>query len=130
MLASTFMDLVIGADIHFEMVPMPAPTPTPIPHPFMGMVGDLKALAVNLLISNIVDMAMAGAISAPKGPVVINLMPATNTGTDVKNKTVLPHFVIPPGTMWTPMPKAPKPKIGLHATPDPTRPSRRPATRS
>ena len=28
MLASTFMDMVLGLDIHFEMVPMPAPVPT------------------------------------------------------------------------------------------------------
>lgn len=122
MLASTYMDLVVGLDVHFEMVPMPAPTPTPFPHPFMGMVGDLKALAVNLIVSNVVEMAMAGELKPPKGPVLINLIPATNTGTDVKNKTVLPHFVIPPGTMWTPMPKAPKPKIGLHESPPPDPP--------
>jgi len=85
MLASTFMDLVVGVDVHFEMVPMPAPTPTPIPHPFMGMVGDLKALAMNLIVSNVVEMAMAGELSPPKGPVIINMMPATNTGSWVES---------------------------------------------
>jgi hypothetical protein len=30
MLASTFMDLVLGVDIHFEVMPFP-PTPLPIP---------------------------------------------------------------------------------------------------
>ena len=40
MLASTFMDMVLGIDIHFEMVPTPAPVPTPIPNPFVGMVYD------------------------------------------------------------------------------------------
>ena len=28
MLASTFMNMVLRVDIHFEMVPMPAPVPT------------------------------------------------------------------------------------------------------
>jgi RHS repeat-associated protein len=116
------LDLVVGVDVHFEMVPMPAPTPTPFPHPFVGMIGDLKALATNLIINNVIGMAMAGELQPPKGPVLINLLPATNTGTDCKNKNVLPHFVIPPGTMWTPMPKAPKPKIGLHEAPPPDPP--------
>jgi hypothetical protein len=44
MLASTFMDMVLGVDIHFEMVPMPAPVPTPIPNPFVGMVFDPAGL--------------------------------------------------------------------------------------
>jgi hypothetical protein len=116
------LDLVVGVDVHFEMVPMPAPTPTPFPHPFVGMIGDLKALATNLIINNVIGMAMAGELQPPKGPVLINLLPATNTGTDCKNKNVLPHFVIPPGTMWTPMPKAPKPKVGLHEAPPPDPP--------
>ena len=119
MIASTFFDLVVGVDMHFEMVPMPAPVPTPFPHPFMGMVFDPGGLVSGLIISNAIGM-IAGA--PPQGPVLINFMPATNTGTDVKNKMVLPHFVIPPGTMWTPMPKAPKPKIGAHAAPAPDLP--------
>jgi len=118
-IASTFLDLVVGVDMHFEMVPMPAPVPVPFPHPFMGMVFDPGGLIAGLLISNALGM-MAG--EPLKGPVFINIMPATNTGTDVKNKIVLPHFVIPPGTMWTPMPKAPKPKIGKHAAPAPDLP--------
>ncbi|MES1206891.1 MAG: hypothetical protein ABUS79_13220, partial [Pseudomonadota bacterium] len=116
------MDLVVGTDIHFEMVPMPGPVPTPIPHPFMGMIFDPMGLLTNLVVSNLVDMAMAGALKPPKGPVLINFLPATNTGTDCKNKMVLPHIPLPPGTAWTPMPKAPKPKIGAHATPDPDLP--------
>jgi RHS repeat-associated protein len=119
MIASTFFDLVIGVDMHFEMVPTPAPVPVPFPHPFMGMVFDPGGLITGLLISNAIGM-IAGA--PPTGPVLVNFIPATNTGTDVKNKMVLPHFVIPPGTMWTPMPKAPKPKIGKHAAPAPDLP--------
>jgi RHS repeat-associated protein len=118
-IASTFFDPVLGIDMHFEMVPMPAPVPVPFPHPFVGMVFDPGGLISGLLISNAIGM-IAGA--PPTGPVLVNFMPATNTGTDVKNKMVLPHFVIPPGTMWTPMPKAPKPKIGKHAAPAPDLP--------
>jgi RHS repeat-associated protein len=119
MIASTFFDLVLGVDMHFEMVPMPAPVPVPFPHPFVGMVFDPAGLVSGLLVSNAIGM-VTGA--PPTGPVLVNFMPATNTGTDVKNKMVLPHFVIPPGTMWTPMPKAPKPKIGKHAAPAPDLP--------
>jgi len=42
--------MVMGVDIHFEMVPMPAPVPTPIPNPFIGMVFDPVGLAVGLAI--------------------------------------------------------------------------------
>ena len=106
MIASTWLDLVVGLDIHFEMVPMPAPVPTPFPHPFVGMVFDPAGLAMGLAISNTIGMAMGGSF---KGPVLIWGMPANTTGTEAKNSFVLPHFIIPPGTMWTPMPKAPKP---------------------
>ncbi len=119
MIASTFFDLVIGIDMHFEMVPMPAPVPTPFPHPFIGMVFDPGGLIAGLLISNAIGMATG---APPTGPVLVNFLPATNTGTEVKNRMVLPHFVIPPGTMWTPMPKAPKPKIGAHKAPAPDLP--------
>ncbi len=106
MIASTWLDLVVGLDIHFEMVPTPAPVPTPFPHPFVGMVFDPAGLAMGLAISNTIGMAMGGSF---KGPVLIWGMPANTTGTEAKNSFVLPHFIIPPGTMWTPMPKAPKP---------------------
>ncbi|MFO0609800.1 MAG: DUF6531 domain-containing protein [Polyangiales bacterium] len=106
MIASTWLDLVVGLDIHFEMVPMPAPVPTPFPHPFVGMVSDPAGLAMGIAISNTIGMAMGGSF---KGPVLIWGMPANTTGTEAKNSFVLPHFIIPPGTMWTPMPKAPKP---------------------
>ncbi|MCP3063770.1 DUF6531 domain-containing protein [Myxococcus sp. K38C18041901] len=119
MIASTFFDLVIGVDIHFEMVPTPALVPTPFPHPFVGMVYDPSGLVTGLLVSNAVGLVMG---SPPTGPVLVNCVPATNTGTEVKNSMVLPHIVIPPGTMWTPMPKAPKPKIGKHGVPPPDPP--------
>ena len=66
MLASTFMDMVLGVDIHFEMVPMPAPVPTPIPNPFVGMVFDPAGLLVGQVMS--VAMAMVSG-TPPLGPV-------------------------------------------------------------
>src|SRR5438477_731798 len=100
MLASTFMDLVLGVDIHFEMVPMPAPVPTPIPNPFVGMVYDPGGLLTGQA------MGLAQALltmTAPKGPVLINFMPATTVGTNAKNSMGVPHILIPPGTAWAPM---------------------------
>ena len=102
MLASTWMDMVIGVDIHFEMVPMPAPVPTPIPNPFIGMVLDPSGLASGLAIGAAMSLAVGGPVT---GPVLINGMPATNVGTNAKG---MGHILIPPGTMWAPMPKFPK----------------------
>ncbi len=108
MLASTFMDMVLGVDIHFEMVPMPAPVPTPLPNPFVGMVFDPGGL----LTGQAMGLAMALVTgTAPKGPVLINCMPATTCGTNAKNSLGVPHILIPPGTAWAPMPKLPKPAI-------------------
>jgi hypothetical protein len=86
MIASTWLDLVVGLDIHFEMVPTPAPVPTPFPHPFVGMVFDPAGLAMGLAISNTIGMAMGGSF---KGPVLIWGMPANTTGTEAKNSFVL-----------------------------------------
>ena len=108
MLASTFMDLVLGVDIHFEMVPMPAPVPTPIPNPFVGMVFDPAGLLVGQALS--VTMALVSG-KPPLGPVLINSMPATTVGTNAINSLGVPHILIPPGTAWAPMPKLPKPSF-------------------
>jgi RHS repeat-associated protein len=108
MLASTFMDMVLGVDIHFEMVPMPAPVPTPIPNPFVGMVYDPGGL----LSGQAMGLAQALlTMTPPKGPVLINFMPATTVGTNGKNSMGVPHIMIPPGTAWAPMPKMPKPSF-------------------
>ena len=48
MLASSFLDPVLGIDIHFEMVPTPAPVPLPIPNPFIGLVFDPIGLACGI----------------------------------------------------------------------------------
>jgi RHS repeat-associated protein len=107
MLASTWFDLVIGIDLHFELVPPPM-VPIPFPHPFVGLVVDPIGLAAGLAISNAIGMAFGGSF---KGPVLINLLPATTTGTEAKNFIILPHFIIPPGVMWAPMFRVPKPSI-------------------
>ncbi len=108
MLASTFMDMVLGVDIHFEMVPMPAPVPTPIPNPFVGMVFDPAGLLVGQVMS--LTMAMLSG-TPPLGPVLINGFPATTVGTNAINTLGVPHILIPPGTAWAPMPKLPKPSF-------------------
>ncbi|MFL5306814.1 MAG: DUF6531 domain-containing protein, partial [Polyangia bacterium] len=108
MLASTFMDLVLGVDIHFEMVPMPAPVPTPLPNPFVGMVFDPGGLLTGQAMS--LAMALVSG-TPPKGPVLVNFMPATTCGTNAKNSLGVPHILMPPGTAWAPMPKLPKPAI-------------------
>ncbi|EYF08101.1 DUF6531 domain-containing protein [Chondromyces apiculatus] len=107
MLASTWLDLVIGVDLHFELVP-PVMAPVPFPHPFVGLVFDPWGLLGGLVISNVMSVATGGSL---QGPVLINLMPATTTGTDAKNWMLLPHFIIPPGVMWAPMVRVPKPSI-------------------
>ena len=106
MLASTWMDMVVGVDIHFEMVPTPAgPIPTPFPNPFIGMVFDPAGLAVGLALGAALALATGGT---PTGPVLINCMPATNVGTEAKG---MGHILIPPGVAWVPMPKFPKPSF-------------------
>lgn len=107
MLASTWLDIVIGVDLHFELVPPPM-LPVPFPHPFVGLVLDPIGLAAGLAISNAIGMASGDSF---KGPVLINLMPANTTGTEAKNLFLLPHFIIPPGTLWAPMFRVPKPSI-------------------
>ncbi len=108
MLASTFMDMVLGVDIHFEMVPMPAPVPTPLPNPFVGMVFDPGSLLTGAAMS-LVSALLSG--KAPLGPVIINCQPATTVGQNAKNSMGVPHILIPPGTAWAPMPKLPKPSF-------------------
>ncbi len=105
-LASTFFDMVVGVDIHIEMVPTPAgPVPTPFPNPFVGMVMDPMTAAFSIL-----------------GPVLINGVLANNTGTEAVNKLGVPHILIPPGTAWMPMPKPPAPTAGK-GVPEPGNPA-------
>jgi len=121
MLGSSQLDLVIGLDIHMEMVPMPAPVPTPFPMPFLGMIEFTP-------FGTLVSLGMAKAVSCvtgapPTGPVLINGFPCVKTGDEAVNKKLLPHFVIPPGVEWTPLPKPAKPKAKPGPPPPPDSPA-------
>jgi len=115
MLASSFLDPVLGIDIHFEMVPTPAPVPLPLPNPFIGLVFDPIGLAAGIALGAVIG----AVVGAPfQGPVLYwTAFPATNTGTEAKH--VPGHFIIPPGTIWAPFPKTPKPVIRPGETPTP-----------
>lgn len=116
MLASTWFDLVVWVDVHFQMVPMPAPTPVPFPHPFVGLVFDPAGLVMEAGVGAMMELAGAPA-AAPVGKVLINGFPATVSGDNVTNAMVLPHFVIPPGVAWAPVPRPPMPKVGAKGKP-------------
>src|SRR5690606_23358554 len=89
----------------------------PFPNPFLGMVFDPMGLAVGLAINGL----MSACTGAPfEGPVLVNSMPVNNTGSEAKAYLGLPHILLPPGVMFSPMPKAPKPAIG--EPPDPPGP--------
>jgi RHS repeat-associated protein len=117
-IGSSFLDPVLGVDIHWELVPTPAPVPTPIPNPFTGIIFDPIGLAVGLAIGG----AMSAVFGASfQGPVLYwTAFPATNTGTEAKH--VPGHILIPPGVSWAPVPKTPKPVIHPGETPSPPKP--------
>ena len=82
-LASTWMDLVLGVDIHILMIPVPpapAPVPTPTPLPFTGIVLDPIGAGIG---------AAMGAST-----ILINGVFSTNCGTAVYN--VPWHPPVPP----------------------------------
>ena len=108
-IASKWLDLVVGIDFHMEMVPTPAPVPTPFPHPFSGLIFDPMGLIMDELIAQVV--AWATDTPVDPGKVWINGLPATVTGDEVSMP--VPHIFIPPGVSWAPVPRAPKPTIGL-----------------
>ena len=113
--------MVVGLDLHMEMVPTPAPVPTPFPHPFMGIVFDPMGLIMDELIAQVT--AWVTDTPVDPGKVWIAGMPATVTGDEVSMP--VPHIFIPPGVSWAPVPRAPKPVIGLKGKlpmPDPPMP--------
>ena len=90
-IAAKFGDPVLGIDLHMVMVPTPAgPVPTPLPHPFIGVVFDPTGAAIGAGIS---------AVFGGGGLVLINSLPAGNTGTEVKGQ---PHLPTPPGVSFAP----------------------------
>lgn len=96
-LASSWMDLVVGVDVHIEMVPTPAPTPTPFPHPHASVVFD----PVGYIVGEVAGMLFAAACGQPidpKGPVLIGGRMATITGDSASMP--VKHIIIPPGTVF------------------------------
>lgn len=117
-IASKWLDIVIGLDLHMEMVPTPAPVPTPFPHPFMGLVFDPMGFIMDELIAQVT--AWATDTPVDPGKVWIAGLPATVTGDEVSMP--VPHIFIPPGVSWAPVPRVPKPTVGLEGKlpmPDP-----------
>jgi RHS repeat-associated protein len=101
-LASTWIDPIIGLDLHLQIVIRP---PLPIfpfifPHPYIGLVFDPMGLVVGLAISNVIGAVAGGG--GFKGPVLVNGLPATNAGTESIGLPVL-HW--PYMGAWLPFPR-------------------------
>jgi RHS repeat-associated protein len=96
-----WFDPVIGIDIHLIQPPGPVP-PIPVPHPFIGIVYDPIGQVVGMAINASISGLFGGSF---KGPVLINGMPAANTGMRVKSMPVhMPIggvFVNPPSNEGT-----------------------------
>ncbi len=103
-LASKWLDLVVGVDLHFVIVP-PSPSPIPLPHPFAGVIWDPKGYIVGECFGAVVSLATLNPPS-PSGPVLVNWMMGTATGDDAK----MPggHVMLPPAT-WAPVVRVPIP---------------------
>jgi RHS repeat-associated protein len=98
MIAAKWFDLCIGVDIHIVLVPTPGgPVPTPLPHPFVGLIFDPAGLAVSAGISGAISLATGTPF---QGPILVNSLPAANTGTETTNKMTMPHFPTPPGVAF------------------------------
>lgn len=96
-LASTWLDVVVGLDVHIEVVPTPVPTPTPFPHPHCSVVFDPVGYIVGECVGALVAMAMGQPVD-PGGPVLVGGRMATVTG-DAASMPVK-HIIIPPGTTF------------------------------
>jgi len=101
--ASRWFDLVVGVDLHLELVPG-SPSPVPLPHPFVGLVGDPAGLVLDELVG--AGLALTGEPSPP-GPVLVSGVPATTTGDEARMPAG--HVLLPPGVAWAPLPKPPIP---------------------
>lgn len=123
---ATDQDLVMGVCTHMVMVPTPGgPVPTPLPHVFVSMIDDPSRKAVNAVVQPL--KAAAGEEPPEDRPLNLYGLPVANVGTMSKNATVLPHIPMPPGVSWAPMPKPPKPMVGILETPPPPDPPAMPA---
>jgi len=107
-LIATHFDMVLGVDLHWEMVPTPAgPVAMPFPNPFLGMVYDPKALAFMMAINNMV--AAYNGQTPNRGLVLANSCPVAGIGDEAVS--VLKHIIIPPGSQWAPLPQGLLPPI-------------------
>ncbi len=96
-LASSWLDLVVGVDLHMEIVPTPVPVPTPFPHPHCSVIWD----PVGYVIGEVTGMAFAAIVGAPiepAGPVLVG----GSMGTVVGDAAQMPikHIIIPPGASF------------------------------
>ena len=48
--AATWLDLVVGLDLHLEVVPG-SPSPVPFPHPFTGVIWDPAGAIADEIVS-------------------------------------------------------------------------------
>jgi RHS repeat-associated protein len=96
-LASSWLDLVVGIDLHMEIVPTPVPTPVPFPHPHCSVIWD----PVGYIVGEITGMAFAALVGAPiepAGPVLVG----GSMGTVVGDAAAMPikHIFLPPGVSF------------------------------
>ena len=105
-LASTFMDLVLGLDVHFEIVPRLGPTP--IPNPFVSVLSAKDSLLQGIA-NSLIEALLSGTVS--RGPVIINGLPAHTVGMTSKNSIDVPHSLFPPRVSWAPIPKPLRPSF-------------------
>lgn len=119
MLASSFRDIVLGIDVHYELVLTPAPVPTPIPNVFVGEVYEsLKGFGIGIAIGAAISCVFG---APPEGPVLYwTAFPATNTGAEAQHSGG--HKPLPPGNQWAPFPRTPKPVIRPKEKPKPAPP--------
>jgi len=109
--AATWMDLVVGVDVHVVLVPSPAgPVPTPLPHPFLGMTGDPVGAAVSAAVEPLMSLCSGSSGTSKSGSILINGLPRMTTADLSKNVSLLPHIPTPPGTGFVTAPSG----DGLH----------------
>ena len=110
----THLDLVMGVDLHPEMVPTPGgPVPVPMPNPFIGMVYDPRGMAIGIVTNNMI--AAYDGEDPTLGIVLANRAPVAVIGDDAI--AIVKHILLPPGTSWAPIPGAPPPPLVPGAPP-------------
>src|SRR5215470_13033768 len=97
-LASSWLDVVCGVDVHMHLVPTPArPVPTLLPQPYFGLVGDPVSEIVGAVANTLLSLTWGEGFSPPRGIVLVNGLPATTTNSAAHNDLLMPHLPMPPG---------------------------------